>query len=210
MLRVALDRFESTVREYETYPVTKGKVLLYGSSFFTNWGHERAAKQLAAVGVENHGIGGGTVDELLYYYGRLVKPYEPRAMVLRAGANDLGRGYSAEETMDMTERLCAWMRKDFPGIRFILMPVFDYRSMAGKKKYCDGVRAYNAMLKVYCDKNADADYFDISPILYKNPASVGTLEGFRDIFREDGLHLTDAGYEWFAPWFAERLLEFLK
>ena len=68
---VQLDRFESTIQGYEQHPIETGKVLLYGSSFFRNWGFERAAKQWAQYGgleVVNHGFGGATVDELLYYY----------------------------------------------------------------------------------------------------------------------------------------------
>jgi len=34
---VKLDRYLARVEEYEKYPVQKGKVLLYGSSFFTTF-----------------------------------------------------------------------------------------------------------------------------------------------------------------------------
>ena len=116
-------------------PAEPGKVLLYGSSFFTNWGYDRSRDQLAAASggalqVVNHGFGGATVDELLYYYDRMVRPCAPAAAVLRPGLNDLARGLSAEETWFQTQRLLAWLKTDDPAIPVVVLSIFDTKCFA--------------------------------------------------------------------------------
>ena len=70
-------RFEHQIRALEARCAEKGGVLLYGSSFFANWGYDRAREQLAAASggklrISNHGFGGAFVDEVLRLYDRLV------------------------------------------------------------------------------------------------------------------------------------------
>ena len=207
-----LNRYEELVRQYEAYQVETGGVLLYGSSFFTRWGYERAREQLSGIrgGVVCHGIGGGTGDELLFNYGRLVWPYKPSAMVLRAGVNDLGRGYSPEEAAATAIRVCEWNRANFPGCKNIVMSIFDFIS-APEKKMHRLYPAYSAIMQHYVSETPDTFWFDISPFLHNSPASVGTYTDFRDdVFGPDGLHLTDDGYAKIAPWFTEQVNAILK
>ena len=43
------------------------------------------------------GFGGGIIEQGLYFYDRAVKPWEPRAIVLRFFPNDIQMGYSPAE-----------------------------------------------------------------------------------------------------------------
>ena len=68
---VDLHRYDATINDYLPLPIRKGKVLLYGSSFFRVWGYERSRDQLleatdGKLETVNHGFGGATIDELLY------------------------------------------------------------------------------------------------------------------------------------------------
>ena len=202
-----LNRYEELVQKYESYPPVTGAVLLYGSSFFTRWGYERARAQLSGIrgGVVCHGIGGATGDELLFNYGRLVYPFKPAAMVLRAGVNDIGRGYSPEEAAAAAIRVCEWNRANFPGCKNIVMPSFDFIS-APEKKHYRLYKAFNAIMLEYAESTENTAWLDISPFLHNSPASAGTYTDFRDdLFGPDGLHLTDEGYEKIAPWFTEQV-----
>ena len=131
---VDLHRFDATIQEYLSLPVRTGEVLLYGSSFFRVWGYELSRKQLleatdGKLETVNHGFGGATVDELLYHYPRLVAPYAPKAMVIRAGYNELNRGQSPEEAVFLLERLLQWAIADFPEIRIMVFPVLSVISL---------------------------------------------------------------------------------
>lgn len=201
-------RFEDQILELESYPRQPGGVLLYGSSFFRNWGYDRAKSQFEAASegrlrVMNHGFGGAFVDELLYYYPRLVQPCRPDMVVLRPAYNDLANGIRAEDCMLLTKLLIGWLEKDFPEAKIVILKVFDTRA-AGEAQYAEMVR-YNAMTDDLVGGNVSA--LDINPFFYHDPGDIGKRRNFRDIFLLDGLHLTDRGYEEMAVYLTRRLME---
>jgi len=193
-VKVELTRLEDTIKKYEEYPIEKNKILLYGSSFFTNWGYEAVKQDLSGIcgeedAVVNHGFGGSTGDEQLYYYHRMVKPFEPKMIVLRGCVNDIIRGYSPDEAIEASMRLYAFAKTDFPDLKFAILTAFDYKSarenvIAGMKTYNEKIREYASQPELY----PDLYVIDMIPLLYEDPANAGTYQGFKDIFREDGLH----------------------
>lgn len=198
-IKVDLKRFESAIENYETYPIEKNKILLYGSSFFTRWGFEAAKRDLAGIcgeenAVVNHGFGGSTGEEQIYYYHRMVKPYEPKMIVLRGCVNDLAKGYTPEEAVEMSMRLYGYAKTDFPDLKFVVLMAFDYKSAVQKPHIVDGMKYYNAAMREYAAQCPDMYIVDITPILYENPANAGTYNGFKDIFLEDGLHFPTEVY----------------
>ncbi len=202
---------EQTIRAYEALPVERDGVLFYGSSFFTVWGYEGAKEQMAGasggrLSVVNHGFGGATADQLLYYYPRMVTPYAPRAMVIRSGVNDIkGAGLSGKEAWDCTERLCEWFLADYPGGPLAVIGCFDYESCPEDKRA--GMAQYNEYARAYAAAtNGACRYLDLNPLVYASAADIGTYRNFRDIFSEDKLHLTPAGYTVAAPFLARELL----
>lgn len=200
-----LDRYLGEIEAIESHPVEQGKVLLYGSSFFAFWGYERAQKQLSeasdgALQVINHGFGGAVVSELLYYYNRLVKPYAPKAIVFRTGHNDVWE-LSAQEAFTLTKTLFDWAKHDFPNIPLVAMKAFDHPSALPEN--LEKLHQYNEMLEALAQQDPQLRLLDMNPFLYEK-------EGvFRDVFREDGLHLTDAGYEQAKHYLAQNLLKLL-
>lgn len=207
---IPIHRFEDQIQAYERLPVETGKVLLYGSSFFAFWGYERAKQQWLAEGklqVVNHGFGGATVEELLYYYHRLVLPYQPSAVVLRTGHNDVWE-CSAQEAMFLTQRLIDWLKNDFPGIPVVALKAFDHPS--GLEKNRISLHRYNDMLDAAAEKDPQLYTVDLNPFFYQSSADWGTGQNFRDVFREDGLHLTDGGYEEMAAYLAPKIKDLLK
>ena len=212
-VKIDLTRFESTIQSYERRPLIKGKILLYGSSFFTNWGYERSQKQLSGIGGEeiatvNNGFGGSTGEEQLYFYSRMVRPYEPKMIVLRGCVNDIARGYTPDEAVEMTMRLYAYAKADFPSVRFAVLKPFDYRSAS--PEIVEGMKYYNSKIDEYLPQYPDLYVIDINPLLYEKPEYIGTYTNFRPLFVTDGLHFTDNAYEnVFAPFFrseCERIL----
>ena len=210
---IDLHRFDATVQEYLSLPVRTGKVLLYGSSFFRVWGYEPSLNQLLeATGGKletvNHGFGGATVDELLYHYPRLVAPYAPKAMVIRAGYNELNRGQSPEEAVFLLERLLQWAIADFPEIRIMVFPVFDTRRASQELQ--EKINAYNALLEQRIAPMDRVSLLDLNPFFYEDPADIGTRQNFRDVFVEDGLHLQEKAYPEMAAFLGTRILKVLE
>lgn len=196
---IQIDRFEDQIRALEQHPVETGKVLLYGSSFFAHWGVERAKKQwkeAAGLEVVNHGFGGAVVSELLYYYHRLVRPYQPSAMVFRTGHNDAWE-YGPEEMLSHTKLLFDWVKSDFPGIRLIAIKPFDTPSALDEN--LQRIHRYNALLDGLSKDDPLLETVDINEFFQSADGS------YRDVFLEDGLHLTDSGYEEMARYLASKI-----
>lgn len=202
---IDVHRFEDQVNAYADYPVEQGKVLLYGSSFFAFWGYELAKRQCETatdgkLQIVNHGFGGATVTELLYYYHQLVSPFAPSAVVLRTGHNDVWE-CSSEAAFILTETLITWLRNDFPEIPLIFLKAFDYPSATAE--HLEKLHCYNQLLHQLADRTPGIHILDLHPFLYEEAGR------FRDIFRDDGLHLTDSGYEEMAAYLAPEISRLL-
>lgn len=104
-----LSRFDEYIAPMRGETAPEGSILLYGSSFFTNWGRQRAHDQLLAASngalyAVNHGFGGATADELLYFYPDLVRPCRPSLILWRGGANDYFCGLNVHDAWQISMR----------------------------------------------------------------------------------------------------------
>lgn len=201
-----LHRFDSVITEMETRKNTPGKILLYGSSFFTNW-KEATEQMLEASGgryhIVNRGFGGATIDELLLFYRKLVVPNAPKAVIFRIGPNDIFNNFTLEEAWQSAVRLFEFLRADYPGIKLIPLCIFDYQST--KEEHKPLFAQFNALQKEYAEQTDNVWYLDINDFFYENPEDIGSFQNFRDIFRKDGLHLRPEIYEEFAAYFTKKL-----
>ena len=230
-----LNSLEKSIVAYEQEPIEKGKILFYGHSLFTRWGGVNWADKIrpmsqdirmkdGALAVVNHGFGTSTTEERLYYYDRMVRPWEPRALVLATWGNDSMYGYGPEQSMHATAQLLAWARTDFPGIKLFLVephPTAKAKSSAEIRpgvtlpdKWNNGQRERTKiceMLKIYADTHEDTTLITLwdKPELFEE-GHVGDFHYVReDLFMEDRVHPNQAGYDILGPIFREALDELL-
>lgn len=228
--RLDITRLEPDVQYYEAQEIETGKIMLYGPSNFTRW-TDRALcspKLYAAAkpseqeitmkdgtsAIVNHGIGGATAEELLYYYPRLVKPWKPRAMVLHTISNDLSFGYYPAEVMYLLSRILEYARRDFPGIRLYLLDMHPWKinQLNGQTTWASMTREFNQLLKDYCAHHADCTLIEhcTSPVWYRNPDDVGDFDKVRDdIFIDDNIHFNEIGFSLYGQFFREALADLL-
>ncbi len=222
--KLKVRRYESRIERYESVPVVKGKILFYGHSLFTRCSFitksqenpklvDEVRMKDGSQAVVNHGFGSSSADDLLYYYPRMVRPYEPRALVLATMANDVNHGYSANEIMDVQARLIQWAQADFPGL-----PVYCFNGVPalkhkGKKDPFTRVRKeYNECLEDFCARTENCFYIPLEkqPFFYENPEDVGDYDKIReDIWAPDQLHLNPQGYGMFMDFIRELFADFL-
>jgi len=171
-----------------------------------------------SLAVVNHGFGTSTSEELLYYYDRMVRPWEPRALVVATYANDNMYGYYPEMTMNVLARLLHWARTDFPGIQFFLVeehPRPKFRDSTLPDKWNDvnfRRNRFNEMLRIYAQTHEDTKVIELwnQPELFETPEDVGDFHKVReDIFVEDRVHPNQAGYDVLGPIFRKALDELL-
>lgn len=203
--RVKLSRLERDVIDCEQQSVDPGKILFYGSSGFTRWSSRYDIRPLEddilmrddAKAAVNHGFGGATAEELLYYYPRLVRPWKPRALVVSIVHNDRGLGYSPNEILTNLAKLFQYARTDFPGIRLYACdsrPTLELTSDAHLRFQAE----FHQLLREYCNRHADTTYVCHieSPLWFEKPEDVGDYRKVRtDIFVEDRVHFNQKGYD---------------
>ena len=127
-IEVWKESMEDVVREYEKEPLQKGQIVFYGPSYFTRWSPKYGMKAMreslfgasGAPCAVNRGFGSSSAEHQLYYYSRMVRPLEPKVLVYTSHANGPSFGYSDEESWELAQRVIAWARTDFPGIKIYL------------------------------------------------------------------------------------------
>ena len=102
--------------------------------------------------------------------------------------------------MALTRRLFDWAKNDFPGVKLVAVKGFDNPSAVPEN--LAKLRQYNQMLDRLAEEDAQLTTVDLNPFFYQSNADIGSCRNFRDVFREDGLHLTDKGYEELAKYLA--------
>ncbi len=218
--RLSLRRHEESILNFEAQPIVKGKILFYGSSSFTRWRTRYDNPELEDVirmkdgsqAVVNHGFGGSTAEELLYFYPRAVVPWEPRALVLYAYGNDYRFGYGAEEAFPLLTRVMEYARTDFPGVKLFLCNVrptpFELELPEDTRRE---IRAYNGLVAEYSAAHDDVTLVDhyLCRGFFEAGRACELAAVRRDIFIEDKLHMNPAGYEIYARFFKEILKDLL-
>ena len=201
----------------------QGLILFYGPSNFTRWKHsdisykdhrpleEEIRMKDGSRACVNHGFGTSTAEELLYYYDRLVRPWNPRALVTGTLGNDLAAGYSAGEVMTILARVLEWARKDFPGIKlFLTSRSVSPNSANPKPDRLNQYQEYDRLLRAYCSVHEDVTLIDYTkyPALFL-PGHEGDYNfPNRELFVPDG-HFNQAGYDVYRDIFLDVLDELL-
>ena len=145
----------------------------------------------------NHGFGTSSADDLLYYYPRLVRPYEPRALVLCTSNNDYSYGYRPFEVVDLLARVVDWAKADFPEIPiyvFSHLPTLKAVGATGTAHY--NRTEFDKMTKIMCEeKGVRFVKLVDQPYLFENAEDVGNYDKIRtDLFCEDRTHYGPEGY----------------
>lgn len=172
---------ERTLREQRTScPPTA----FYGSSSIRMWEH--LAADLKDSRALNVGFGGSTLAACVHFFERLIVPLDPASLVVYAGDNDLGDGRSPEdvlgsflELVDRVKRLPA-----FISFGFISIKISPVRTSLRAK-----IEQTNALIRAQIERLTNAYYIDV---LHAMLDSSGQPRP--ELFLEDGLHLSRAGY----------------
>ncbi|MBR2634852.1 MAG: hypothetical protein IKD31_04670 [Clostridia bacterium] len=222
--RLKVKRFEDRITRYESFPVEKGKILFYGHSLFTRCSVITKSKENPVLEQEvrmkdgsqaivNHGFGTSSADDLLYYYDRMVRAYEPRVLVLASHANDVGFGYSAKEVMEVLARVVQWAQADFPGLPvYCFGAVPTLKSKGEKNRYTRSRAEFNEILEDFCAKTENCHFVSLvdQPFFFENPEDAGNYDLIReDIFAADSTHLNPQGYAMFMDFIRELFDQYL-
>lgn len=182
-------RLESEIRAFEEEdrlaPPPKGALLSVGSSTIRMW-HATIRADLAGATVVARGFGGSTMLDLLYYANRIVVPYEPSAILLYEGDNDVAEGASPEEIRLLFDAFVEIVHASSPGTRIY---VFSIKPSVARWGFWSRMREANRLVREACGEDPRLFYIDVASGML-GPDGRPRPE----LYLEDGLHLNREGY----------------
>ena len=109
-------RWEKEIAAYEAMdrktPPPKGAILFVGASSIRRW--KSLAADFPGHKVINRGFGGSEIEDSTHFAERIIFPYEPKMIFLRAGGNDIHGGKSVEEAFDDFKAFVRKVRTKLP------------------------------------------------------------------------------------------------
>jgi len=181
-LAPAITAFEA---QDKLHPPEPGQVLFIGSSSIGMW--RTVAEDMHPAPVLNRGFGGSTTPEILAVADRIVFPYKPSVIVYYCGDNDLGTHSTdhASAAAGFTQ-FADLVHKRLPDTHILYMSI---KPSIDRWSNWENMQKANATVKKYCDTHSHAEYLDLAaPLLGEDGTPI------RDLYLDDGLHLSPEGY----------------
>ncbi|WP_297982284.1 GDSL-type esterase/lipase family protein [uncultured Chryseobacterium sp.] len=168
-------------------PPPKNAILFVGSSSFTMW--KDVGDYFPDKTIINRGFGGSSLFDLNFYSDELLKPYQPKQIVIYCGENDFAGNEKLKprQVFNRYKHFYAEIRKYYPNI-----PV-DYVSIKlspSREHLWPKFVATNALIKKFMDKEPNAEYIDITKAMNDSNGKIR-----KDLFLEDMLHMKPEGYQ---------------
>lgn len=184
-----MEWYEAEVRAMEraraAAPPRCGSVVFYGSSSIRLWSSLKT--DFAGIDVVNAGFGGSTMAACAYFFERLVVPYQPRSLILYAGDNDLGDGRSPNDVLTSFRQL---MEKIDRQLGPIPVGFISVKPSIARWHLIGAIRSTNDMVRAELAKRPSSIYIDTFSAMLDSHGSPRP-----ELFTEDGLHLSPAGYQ---------------
>lgn len=159
-------------------------VLFVGSSSVRMW--KTLQQDMHPLSVVNNGFGGSTIRDIIYHYDILVKPYNPKKIVLYVENDVIPEDKLETKTLLEFFRIFSEMaHKDFPSATLYIVSLKPSPlRFSIYKEQC----AINSLLKDYADSRQYIRYIDIASDMIKKGQPDRTL------FLDDMLHMNSEGY----------------
>ncbi|RVT98370.1 GDSL family lipase [Mucilaginibacter limnophilus] len=165
------------------------KTIFYGSSTIRLWSSLLTdLPQLQAV---NLGFGGSTLAACVWFFNRVMQGYKPERLIVYAGDNDLGDGRNPEELFIFFQQLTVVVKErfgDIPCYFISLKPSPSRWNIADKFVYA------NSLIKAEIVTRLPNWKFINLYTTMLNPDG----KPKKELFMDDGLHLSKKGYELWA------------
>lgn len=114
-------RWEKEISAYEhadaTNPPPKGGIEFIGSSYIAKW--KTLAGDFPGQPVFDRGFGGSEIVDSTHFAPRVIFPYAPSIIFLRAGGNDLWAGKSAEQVFADFKEFAETIHAQLPGTKIV-------------------------------------------------------------------------------------------
>lgn len=188
-----LDRFEMEIQAYEATDAKQlppiGGVVFAGSSSIRLWGS--LAADFSNLPAINRGFGGSTLPEVTHYAPRVIYKYQPRAVVLYCGENDMAEGAAPAVAFQSFKQFIGETEKNLPNATIV---VLSAKPSPSRWQLWKSFGQYNSMVAQFVKNRPNLRYVDIGGLMLGPDGQPDP-----SLFTEDNLHMNASGY---AKWAA--------
>lgn len=185
-------KWEKDIAAFEksdaTSPPPKQALLFIGSSGIVRW--KSLATDFPGATVLNRAFGGNEIADSTHFAERMIFPYEPKMIFLRAGGNDIHAGKSSEEVFHDYKIFVATIRPKLPDVPIAYIALSPSPARWNQKAAGDQL---NAAIADYSKKNQNLIFIDAASITLDADGKIR-----RELFVADQLHFNEAGYKLLA------------
>ena len=185
-------KWEKEIAAYEqidrTNPPPADALLFIGSSTIRLW--KTLAQDFPGHRVINRGFGGSEIVDSTHFADRVILPYKPRMVLLRAGGNDLNAGKSPEQVFADFKEFVAKIHSKLPRTEIVFISLSP--SIA-RWKQADKEKAVNTMIEEYIRQTPRLKYIETYPM----PLGADG-QPRAELFVADKLHFNAEGYKLLA------------
>lgn len=185
-------RWEAEIESFERAdrrePPPKGATLFVGSSTIRLW--ETLAQDFLAHHVINRGFGGSDIVDATHFAERIIFPYEPRAIFLRAGGNAIAAGASPREILASFEEFVVTVHARLPQTQ---ISYISLSASIARWHLAEQNKAASSLIEQYVRGEPHLTYIDT----YDIPLGADGKPR-PELFTEDRLHYNAEGYKLLA------------
>jgi len=181
------DPWEKTISQYEEQdkksPPPKDAVVFVGSSTIRLWNLKESFPDLATI---NRGFGGSQYGDITRFVKRIITAYQPRAIVLYSGDNDLTSKSPEKAAADFGEVIKA-IRADLPETPIYVLAV---KPSISRWKIVEKGREANRLIEEQCKSGKNMTFLPVEKLMLGADG-----EPRAELYQKDGLHMSPAGYK---------------
>jgi lysophospholipase L1-like esterase len=162
-------------------------VVFIGSSSFTKW--QNVSEDFPGYTIINRAFGGSTLVDCIRYAFDVVIPYEPKQVIIYCGENDLASSdkVTANDVVVRFKTLFGMIRQNIPHARISYVSM---KPSPSRKNLQDKMKAGNKQIRLFLKKQRNADFINIYDAMLDDHGNMRD-----ELYVEDHLHMTRAGYE---------------
>ena len=182
-------KWEKDVAAFEaadrTNPPPKNALLFLGSSTIVRW--KTLEKDYPNQPIINRGFGGNEIADSTHFADRIIFPYRPKMIYLRAGGNDIHNGKSAEQVFEDFKAFVSTVHGKLPETEILFISLSPSIARWDER---DANKKLNALVEAYVKGKPRLKYIDTWSVPLDAKGQPRP-----ELFVEDKLHLSPEGYK---------------
>ena len=159
-------------------------IVFVGSSTIRFW---KVHEAFPGLPVLNRGFGGSETADAVYYFDRVVARYQPSIVVFYSGDNDLNAGKSPDQVVADTREFINLLRQRSPKSKLVFIAI---KPSIARWKLIDKIRDTNQRTQKLIASYPGGVFVNIESQILGDDGKPRA-----ELFRVDGLHLNEKGYE---------------